>query len=87
MRVHEFIIRTDFQRNDLVSISHESSQFESDITITFSDDQIEHHVDVKSLLGMMLLPITSGTAVRLLTNGREEVDALYFVLDMFDNHL
>ncbi|TXK76942.1 HPr family phosphocarrier protein [Paenibacillus sp. N3.4] len=84
MRVHEFDIRTDIQRSDLVAISAKSSHFLSDITIDFELDDANHKVDVKSLLGMLLIPIKSGTTLRLLTRGKDEEEAIHFVFDLFE---
>jgi phosphocarrier protein len=87
MRVHEFPISSEFKREDLIGISAKSSQFVSDIKIIFTHDHVEHTVDVKSLLGMLLLPINPGTMIRLITKGKDEEEALEFIYRLFDKHL
>ncbi|OPH57564.1 hypothetical protein BC351_03305 [Paenibacillus ferrarius] len=88
MRVHEFIIGRDLQRSDLSEISAKSSHFISDITIDF-ELELEHksfHVDVKSLLGMLLVPIKAGTSIRLLTRGKDEEEAMHFIFALFESY-
>ena len=84
MRVHEFPIRSAFDRSSLIAISHQSAQFESEVIIKFTNRLVEHTVDVKSLLGMLLLPIAAGTKIRLQTRGRDEEEALNYIFDLFD---
>ena len=87
MRVHTFTIHSGFQREDLIAISNESSRFVSDLKVIFANGDTLHTVDVKSLLGMLLLPIKPGTEVRLTAKGRDEEEALEFMLLLFDKHL
>ncbi len=84
MRVHEFEIHSDLQRGDLSAISAKSSHFISDITLDFELDHKHHIVDVKSLLGMLLVPIKAGTTLRLLTKGKDEEEAMHFMFDLFE---
>ncbi|MET3942011.1 phosphocarrier protein HPr [Paenibacillus sp. PvP094] len=84
MRTHEFTIHSDFHRDDLMSISSEASRFASDISLSFVESEHEHRVDVKSLLGMALLPIRHGSIVRLQTRGRDELEALEYMLDVLE---
>lgn len=84
MRVHEFVILSDIQRNDLSVISAKSSHFISDVTIDFRLEDKHHIVDVKSLLGMLLVPIKAGTKLRLQTKGKDEEEAMHFIFDLFD---
>ncbi|NOV03030.1 HPr family phosphocarrier protein [Paenibacillus planticolens] len=86
MRVHEFEILADLQRSDLTAISAKSSHFVSDITIDFEYDHTMHCVDVKSLLGMLLVPIRAGTTLRLLTKGKDEEEAMHFMFDLFESY-
>lgn len=86
MRVHEFEIHADLQRHDLIDISAKSSHFMSDIIIDFEHDHIPHKVDVKSLLGMLLVPIKAGTTLRLLTKGKDEEEAMHFMFDLFESY-
>jgi phosphocarrier protein HPr len=85
MRVHEFMINSDIQRKDLEEISLKSSHFVSDITIVYKNNENENLVDVKSLLGMLLLPIKSGVAIRLIAKGKDEEEALNFVCNLFES--
>jgi phosphocarrier protein HPr len=85
MRVHEFMINSDIQRKDLEEISLKSSHFISDITIVYKNNHTEYTVDVKSLLGMLLLPIKSGITIRLIAKGKDEEEALNFVYNLFEN--
>ncbi|NQX67732.1 HPr family phosphocarrier protein [Paenibacillus alba] len=86
MRVHEFIIGRDLQRSDLSEISAKSSHFISDITIDFELEHKSFHVDVKSLLGMLLVPIKAGTSIRLLTRGKDEEEAMHFIFALFESY-
>lgn len=83
MRVHEFKIATDLERSVLTDISVKSSHFISDVTLDFQYDDMHHKVDVKSLLGMLLVPIKAGTTLRLLTRGKDEEEAMHFIFDLF----
>ncbi|WP_336741774.1 HPr family phosphocarrier protein [Paenibacillus sp. y28] len=83
MRVHEFVIQRDIERSDLAAISTRSALFMSDIKMSFHDEYSEHVVDVKSLLGMLLVPIKAGTTIRLVTQGKDEEEALHFIYDWF----
>ncbi|MEW9698659.1 HPr family phosphocarrier protein [Paenibacillus sp. SI8] len=85
MRVHEFIILSDIDRSDLTEVSNQSSHFVSDITIEFDHNDVHHVVDVKSLLGMLLVSIKAGTLIRLLTKGKDEEEAMHFMFNLFQN--
>ncbi|MBE7680054.1 hypothetical protein CHI14_03570 [Paenibacillus sp. 7516] len=67
-----------------MSISSQASRFASDISLSFVESEHEHRVDVKSLLGMALLPIRHGSIVRLQTRGRDELEALEYMLDVLE---
>jgi len=84
VRTHEFTIHSDFHRDDLMSVSSQASRFASDISLSFVGSEHEHRVDVKSLLGMALLPIRHGSVVRLQTRGRDELEALEYMLDVLE---
>ena len=86
MRVHEFMIKMDFDRDELLQISSQASQFASDIKLTFGDENNQRIVDVKSLLGMMLLPIHSGSTVRISARGQDELEALEYMCGLFQHH-
>lgn len=86
MRVHEFKIEGDFDRDELLRISSQASQFASDIKLTFGDEDNQRIVDVKSLFGMMLLPIHSGNTVRISARGQDELAALEYMCTLFQHH-
>lgn len=86
MRVHEFKIEGDFDREELLRISSQASQFASDIKLTFGDETNQRIVDVKSLLGMLLLPIHNGSLVRISARGRDELEALEYMCALFQQH-
>ncbi|GGO06196.1 HPr family phosphocarrier protein [Saccharibacillus kuerlensis] len=86
MRVHEFKIEGELDRDELLRISSQASQFASDIKLTFGDEDNQRIVDVKSLLGMMLLPIHTGSVVRLSARGRDELEALEYMCGLFEQH-
>ncbi|WP_440109041.1 HPr family phosphocarrier protein [Paenibacillus sp. QZ-Y1] len=84
MRTHEFTIHSDFHRDSLMSVSSQASRFSSDISLSFMESDHEHRVDVKSLLGMALLPLRHGSVVRLQTRGRDELEALEYMLCLLE---
>ncbi|MDO3411748.1 HPr family phosphocarrier protein [Saccharibacillus sp. CPCC 101409] len=86
MRVHEFTIEGDLQRDELLRISSLASQFASDIKLIFGGDENPRIVDVKSLLGMMLLPIYDGSTVRISARGQDELEALEYMCGLFEHH-
>jgi len=86
MRVHEFVIHADIERSDLIDISSKSSHFISDISIEFPHNQVQHVVDVKSLLGMLLVPIKAGTSIRLVTKGKDEEEAMHGMFNLFESY-
>jgi len=83
MRVHTFIIHTDVERQNLIDISAQSSRFVSDIMLEYTIAGDTHHVDVKSLLGMMSMPIKAGTELRLVVKGKDDEEALDDVFARF----
>ena len=84
MRVHEFAVKRDVDRTALVRISAQSSQFVSDIKLEYRIEENVYAIDVKSLLGMMSLPIKAGTTLRLTTKGKDEEEAMHAVFELFD---
>jgi phosphocarrier protein len=52
-----------------------------------NEDGLECFVDVKSLLGMLLLPIKTGTAIRLVTKGKDEEEALDYIYKLFEAYV
>ncbi|MEW4369608.1 HPr family phosphocarrier protein [Paenibacillus kandeliae] len=84
MRVHQFTIQHTLDRAHLLRIANEASSFASDIRIAFGPEQSRREVDVKSLLGMMLTIIHSGTELLLSTRGKDELEALEHIQLMFE---
>ncbi len=84
MRVHQFTVPNNLDRAHLLRIATESSRFAADIRIAFGPDESRREVDVKSLLGMMLTIIHSGTKVTLTTRGKDELEALEYVQALFE---
>ncbi|MCM3781416.1 HPr family phosphocarrier protein [Neobacillus mesonae] len=84
MRVHEFTVLMDYDQQELIQISNLASRFISQIIIMYTDqNDNEHVIDVKSLLGMILQPIHAGTLIRLSTRGKDELEALETLIDSF----
>ncbi|OXM16177.1 HPr family phosphocarrier protein [Paenibacillus herberti] len=81
MRAHEFVIQRDFHREDLTRLSGEAARFQSDIKLEFCSGDNCNIVDVKSLLGMLLLPIRMGTPVMLRVEGKDEGAAFSYMLE------
>ncbi|MDP4097225.1 HPr family phosphocarrier protein [Paenibacillus sp. P96] len=84
MRVHEFSIKQQLSRDQLVHISSEASRFSSNITITFNIGDAEHRIDVKSLLGMMLMIVAPGSSIRLTAAGEDDLEALEYLVPMLE---
>jgi phosphocarrier protein len=82
MRVHDLTVSFDFEPRNLQTLSLQASRFSSDIWVEFTSDQGNLSiVDVKSLLGMMLLPIRKGTVITIKTRGSDEKEAIDFMVD------
>lgn len=86
MRVHEFIIQGDLDREDMIRICTDASRFAARITLQYRDENGERIVDVKSLLGMILIAIPAGTSARLITVGMDDLEALEYLLPEFEGH-
>ncbi|QAY68347.1 HPr family phosphocarrier protein [Paenibacillus protaetiae] len=78
------MVNHTLEREDLMAISQKAARFTADIILKFQFSDVEHSVDVKSLLGIMLLPIHQGVTVRLETKGKDELEALEFVLPLLE---
>lgn len=84
MRVHEFTVHSNIDRLELIQISNLASRYMSQIVLSYVDqDDHEHIIDVKSLLGMIFQPIMPGTHLRLSAKGKDELEALEAMLDQF----
>jgi len=74
MRVYEIQISRDLQPQYLQEVAQQAGKFSSDIKIKFGPDDLQ--LDAKSILGMMLVPLRSGTKVTIQTKGNDEKEAL-----------
>ena len=86
MRVYDLRVTKDFQLHDLQSISHKANQFISEIIIEFDYNETRNIIDVKSLLGMMMLPIKKGTAITIKTKGKDEKEAIDYMCGLIENY-
>jgi len=85
VKSHEFVIHSELTRNDLIAVFQKSAHFTSDIQIYFDHHFIEHAVDAKSLVGVMLVPIESGTKIRIEAKGEDEEEALAHIVGLLDS--
>jgi len=60
---------------------HTASEFESDIFLSLNDEE----VNAKSILGLLTLAATKGTAIRLRVDGNDEDRASLAILALFEN--
>lgn len=83
MRVHELTINHNYHLKELQTLSHEASQFRSDIIFRYeTDENNQVELDVKSLLGIMMIPIHKGTRVTVVTKGADEKEAIDYMCDL-----
>ncbi|CAJ1315226.1 HPr family phosphocarrier protein [Paenibacillus sp. PK4536] len=87
MRINTFKTEQNLDRGHLTAIANEASRFASDIRIAFGNPDNRREVDVKSLLGMMLMIIPAGTEIELTTRGKDELEALENVQALFEQVL
>jgi phosphotransferase system HPr (HPr) family protein len=74
MRVHKIEISHDLQPQYLQMVAQKASTYRSDITIKFERENI--NLDAKSILGMLLIPMRTGTRITIQTKGRDEEEAI-----------
>ncbi|GGD66825.1 HPr family phosphocarrier protein [Paenibacillus nasutitermitis] len=84
MKSHEFVIHSEVSRDDLIAVFQKATHFTSDIQIYFDHHFIEHAVDAKSLVGVMLVPVDSGTKIRIEAKGDDEEEALSFIIQLLE---
>ncbi|TBL79926.1 HPr family phosphocarrier protein [Paenibacillus thalictri] len=86
MRVHDITVPKHLNSLDLQELSRHASKFSSNVTIRY-DQENSHQVevDVKSLLGMLLMPIEEGTHITIVTKGSDEKEAIDSICDFFIN--
>lgn len=83
MRVHEIQICNDLQPHYIQEVAHQASRFSSDIKLKFDHANIQ--LDAKSILGMMLIPLRSGTKITIQTKGKDEKEAIDAMCDLLEN--
>ncbi|MCZ8512272.1 HPr family phosphocarrier protein [Paenibacillus filicis] len=74
MRVHNVKVSHDLQPADLLGIVQAANRYRSSIQFILEESSMV--LDAKSMLGMMLRPIRSGTILRIQTRGGDEEEAL-----------
>ncbi|NHN30564.1 HPr family phosphocarrier protein [Paenibacillus agricola] len=74
MRVHKIEISHDLQPQYLQMVAQKASTYRSDITIKFERENI--NLDAKSILGMLLIPMRTGTRITIQAKGRDEEEAI-----------
>jgi len=60
---------------------HAASEFESEIFLSLNDEE----VNAKSILGLLTLAATKGTAIRLRVDGTDEDKASLAIRALFEN--
>jgi phosphocarrier protein HPr len=83
MRVHEIEISHDMQPQYLQMVAQKASMYRSDITIKFERENI--NLDAKSILGMLLIPMRTGTRITIQTKGRDEEEAIDAMSSLLEN--
>ncbi|MDF2964487.1 MAG: hypothetical protein K0S39_6222 [Paenibacillus sp.] len=83
MRVHEIQLCHDLQPQYLQEIAQKAGRFSSDIKIKFEKENIQ--LDAKSILGMMMIPLRSGTRITIQTRGTDEKEAIDIMCDLLEN--
>jgi phosphocarrier protein HPr len=83
MRVHEIEITHDLQPQYLQMVSQRASTYRSDITLKFERENI--NLDAKSILGMLLIPMRTGTRITIQTKGHDEEEAIDAMSNLLGN--
>lgn len=83
MRVHEITVNHDYTPEYLQWITHQASQYRSDILIKFEQESL--YLDVKSLLGMIMFPVRRGARITIQTKGADEKEAIDAMCDWLEN--
>ncbi|TLS52644.1 HPr family phosphocarrier protein [Paenibacillus antri] len=85
MRVHRLTIANDFGIEELQRMSQEAGKFSADILIEYEEEGTSFKIDVKSVLGTMLLALRRGTDILLRTKGKDEEEAIHWLSETFEN--
>ncbi|HZG78698.1 MAG TPA: HPr family phosphocarrier protein [Paenibacillus sp.] len=84
MRVHTFTVPNDVGIEALQRLSQEAGRFRSDIFIEYEEEGTRFRIDVKSILGTMLLALRQGTEVLLRTKGSDEEEAIHWLSETIE---
>lgn len=84
MRVHRMVVANDVPFEALVRLSQQAGAFRSEILIEYEQDGNEGRIDVKSLLGALLLPLRQGTSITIRTKGKDEEEAIEWICETFE---
>jgi len=85
MRVHRFSLPNDLGVETLQRLSQEAGRFRSDIYLEYEEEGNLFRIDVKSILGTMLLALRQGTEVLLRTKGTDEEEAIHWVSENLES--
>lgn len=82
VRVHDITLSRDFSPEELRRIAFEAGRFSSDIVLKF--DGGASVIDMKSLLGLLLLSLRKGTRITLQTKGSDEEEAIHAICALLE---
>jgi catabolite repression HPr-like protein len=68
----EVLLKTGLQARPAALFVQEANRFQSDVYL----EKDGRKVNAKSIMGLMSLAISSGSSVKIITDGRDEVEAL-----------
>ncbi len=77
----EVQLKTGLQARPAALFVQEANRFQSEVYL----EKDGRKVNAKSIMGLMSLAISSGSSIKLITNGRDEVEALE-ALEQFIQH-
>jgi len=76
MRVHRLIVPREFRIDELQRLSQTAASFRSEITVEYAEDGNVYTIDMKSILGTLLLSFRQGTEITIRTKGKDEEEAI-----------
>ncbi len=85
MRVHICTLANDMGIEQLQRLSQEAGTFRSELHIEYDDNGTHFKIDVKSVLGTMLLALRRGTEVLLRAKGRDEEEAIHWLSERVES--
>ena len=68
----EVLLKTGLQARPAALFVQEANRFQAEVYL----EKDGRKVNAKSIMGLMSLAISSGSSVKIITNGRDEVEAL-----------